>query len=229
MRSYQDIQYTLHRKDSDQAADIYIERDGHIAIYVPQSFDDNAVNRLIESKRYWIYKQLEQWQELNAQRRTREYVNGESFLYLGRNYRLKIVPDQPQPLLLEGEYFLLSEGALKKGPQENFKSFYREAGQELLAERIALYKDAMNVEINGVRVMELHHRWASCSADGTLNFHWKVMMAPLKVIDYLVVHELAHRKQPDHSALFWEEVKKVLLDYEDRKHWLELYGSSLDL
>ena len=87
----------------------------------------------------------------------------------------------------------------------------------------------MGVEINQIRVLELHHRWASCSPSRNLNFHWKSLMAPLKIIDYIIVHELAHLIHSDLSQLFWQEIEKVLIDYEDRKRWLRLNGASLNL
>lgn len=229
MRNCRDIQYTVHRKGDGKTASIYIERDGLVSIYASESFDDDAIDKAIESKLPWIHSRLAEWRELNAQKRTREYVNGESFLYLGRNYRLRIVADQSRPLLLKGGYFLLNEQALSKDPRNTFKKFYREKGQKLLCKRIGLYRDAMGVEVGKVRVMELRYRWASCGKNGSLNFHWKTMMAPLKVIDYIVVHEMAHLKHPGHNESFWEEVEKVLLDYNDRKRWLRLNGSSLDL
>lgn len=229
METYKDIFYTLHKKNGRKTVSIYIERDGTVSIHVPENMNQAAIDRLIESKRYWIYKRLTEWEELNAPKRTREYVDGESFPYLGRNYRLKIVPNQTRPLILKGDYFLLSEKAHNKDPKGTFKAFYRDKGRELLSERVTLYKSAMGVDVNKIRVMELHHRWASCSSDRNLNFHWKCLMTPLKVIDYIVVHELAHLIHPDHGALFWEEIEKVLFDYEDRKRWLRSNGVTLNL
>lgn len=228
MNTYKDIAYSLQRNNR-KTASILLERDGSITVYAPENLDDQSIEQMLEKKRYWIYKQLAEWKELNHQKREREFVDGESFLYLGRNYRLRIVTNQKVPLLLKDSFFCLDESALNQDPVESFKSFYREKGQELLNERVRLYKDSIDVAINQVRVMELQYRWGSCSSQGNLNFHWKCVMAPLKIIDYLVVHELAHLVYPDHSEQFWCELAKVMPDYVERKNWLRRFGASLDL
>ena len=87
----------------------------------------------------------------------------------------------------------------------------------------------MGVQPRSIKLMDLKHRWASCTASSNLNFHWKCMMAPLTVIDYIVVHELAHLIHPNHTAAFWNEVDKVLPDFQERKSWLMDNGAGMDL
>src|SRR5437763_8675437 len=98
---YKDIKYALYRS-ARKTASILVERDGSISIYAPNYLDDQLIEQMIEKKLYWIYKQLAEWKDLNLQRRKREFVDGESFPYLGRNYRLKLVPNSTTPLLLKG-------------------------------------------------------------------------------------------------------------------------------
>lgn len=228
MKTYKDIDYTLQRSNR-KTASILLERDGSITVYAPECLDDQSIEQMLEKKRYWIYKRLAEWKELNYQKREREFVDGESFPYLGRNYRLRIIANQHSPLILRGGFFWLDQRSLNQNPVESFKTFYREKGQDLLNERVQLYKDSIGVEINQVRVMELQYRWGSCSRRGNLNFHWKCVMAPLKIIDYLVVHELAHLIYPDHSEQYWQELAKIMPDYMERKNWLRIFGASLDL
>ena len=94
---------------------------------------------------------------------------------------------------------------------------------------MAYYQGKMGVEPKSVRVLDLKNRWASCSAGGHLNFHWKCMMAPTTILDYIVVHELAHLRYPNHTAAFWNEVDKVMPDYRERKEWLRVNGAGMDL
>lgn len=110
-----------------------------------------------------------------------------------------------------------------------FREFYRLKGKEKIPERVEFYQNRMGVSTGSIRVMELKNRWASCSPSGNLNFHWKCMMAPLTILDYIVVHELAHLLHANHSDAFWNEVDKVLPDYADRKEWLRIQGSKLTL
>ena len=167
---------------------------------------------------------------MNAARIRRQYVSGEGFLYLGRSYRLKLVDGQPETLSLKGGYFCLlsKDGKLQK-PDAAFKSFYKSKGQEKISDRVKFYSDRMGVDPTGVRVLELKNRWASCTPEGRLNFHWKCMMAPPTIIDYIVVHELAHLRYLNHTKAFWNQVDKVLPDYRERKQWLKVHGAGMDV
>jgi len=229
MAKFKDIEYTL-RRSRRKTASIYVERDGHVSVLVPEELDESQVEDLLESKRKWIYRNLAEWEDLNATRVQREFVNGEGFLYLGRSYRLKVVDDQEQPLMLKDGYFcLLSNNGHLPDAEAAFKKFYREKGRIRIPERVAFYQDRMGVSSRTSKVMELKNRWASCTPDGNLNFHWKCMMAPQSVIDYIVVHELAHLIHPNHTQAFWNEVDKVLPDYSERKEWLRQNGAGMDL
>ena len=227
--TYKDITYTLKKSDR-KTASIYIERDGQVSVLVPRTLKKAEIDRLIETKRKWIYRNQAEWQDMNATRIRRQFVSGEGFLYLGRSYRLKLVDDQAEPLLLKDGYFCLrSDNGELKNPDAAFKEFYKTKGQKRIADRVSHYAERMGVEPTGVRILELKNRWASCTPEGRLNFHWKCMMAPATVIDYIVVHELAHLRYLNHTKSFWNQVDKVLLDYRDRKEWLRVNGAGMDL
>ena len=229
MKTYKDITYNLKRSDR-KTASIYIERDGEVSLFVPKWIDDQQIEELIESKRKWIYTNLAEWEDLNATRVDREFVNGEGFLYLGRSYRLKIVADQDVPVkLLSGYFCLRSSEDDSIESADLFKAFYRQKGRERIPERVALYQASMGVSAASIKVQELQNRWGSCTPTGGLSFHWKAMMAPLSVIDYIVVHELAHLKHLNHTTEFWNEVDKALPDYRERKEWLRVNGAGMDL
>jgi predicted metal-dependent hydrolase len=165
----------------------------------------------------------------------REYRNGEGFLYLGRAYRLLLVSEgeQDEPLRLRNGRFTLRRDLVEQGEiaaaRTAFREFYVARGLERLRRRIAYFAPRVGVSPAGIDVRDLGNRWASCTAAGRLAFHWKCMMAPLTVVDYLVVHELCHFHQRDHSDAFWNEVDKVMPDFRDRKEWLRRNGAGLDV
>jgi predicted metal-dependent hydrolase len=228
-RKYRDIEYTLKRS-TRKTASIYIERDGQVMVLVPEALDDPRIEALLESKRRWIYTGLAEWHDLNATKVRREYVNGEGFLYLGRSYRLKLVSVQAEPLMLKDGYFCLRAGnGSTPDADAAFKAYYRARGMVRIPERVAYFQAKMGVEPKGVKVIELRHRWASWTPAGNLNFHWKCMMAPPTILDYIVVHELGHLTYPNHTGAFWNEVDKVMPDYRDRKEWLRVNGAGMDL
>jgi len=214
-------------------ADIVVERDGRIIVRAPAHLPDERVEDIVEARRYWIYKALAEWRDLNATRVLREYRNGEGFLYLGRSYRLLLVADQHEPLLLKGGRFCLRRDVVERGDvaaaQSVFRDYYIARGLERITERVGYYAPKVGVKPAGLDVRELGHRWASCSPAGKLAFHWKCMMAPQTIIDYIVVHELCHFHHRDHSDAFWNEVDKIMPVYPERKEWLRVNGAGLDV
>jgi hypothetical protein len=214
-------------------ADIIVERDGNVLVRVPEELPDERIEDLVETKRFWIYKTLAEWRELNATRVSRELKGGEGFLYLGRTYRLSLVTDQKVPLMLKDGRFCLDRQLVERGDErlarEAFRNYFIEKGQQKIAERANYFAPKVAVKPKGLAVKELGNRWASCSPSGRLAFHWKCMMAPLTIIDYIVVHELCHMRFADHSEAFWNEVDKVLPQFRERKEWLRKNGAGMDL
>lgn len=221
-----DIAYSLTQTDR-KTISIYVEPDGRITVRAPRRLDLYKINNIIDMKRPWIYRGIAELKELNRTKANRSFVNGEGYLYLGKSYRLKIEKNLNQPLSLKQGFFMLDESQTQKAKQ-HFINFYKEKGRKHIAERVDYFKKKIGVEPKPTRIMELKKRWASRSRTG-LNFHWKIMLAPVSVIDYIVVHELAHLKREDHSLHFWEIVESVIPNYAEKKNWLRLNGANLDI
>lgn len=223
----QDIEFT-YSKSKRRTASLFVERDGSISLIVPEELELLEIEQIVEKKQAWIYKSLAEWKDLNTSRVGREFVSGETFLYLGRSYKLRVGSDLKSDLVLKDGHFLLKEGKLSNCA-EVFKAFYREKGLEKVLKRIDYYEGKIGVKANEVRVRELGNRWGSCTPEGNLNFHWKCVMAPLSILDYIVVHELCHLHHPNHTDAFWNEVDKVLPDYKKRYEWLKHNGAGLNI
>lgn len=216
-----------------RTADIVIEPDGRVIVRAPEHVPDERIEDIVETKRLWIYKNLAEWRDLNATRVLREYRNGEGFLYLGRSYRLLLVSDQDEPLILKGGRFRLRRDIVDRGEvpaaKRAFRDYFESRGRERIAHRVRYFAPKVGVTPGKVSVRDLGHRWASCSPTGNLAFHWKCMMAPARIIDYIAVHELCHFHHLDHSDAFWNELDKVMPDFAERKEWLRRNGAAMDL
>jgi predicted metal-dependent hydrolase len=227
-----DISYEVIRSRR-ATADIVVERDGRVVVRVPRTTPHERIEDLVEAKRYWIYKTLAKWRDLNAAKVLREYRNGEGFLYLGRSYRLTLVGEQDEQLLLKGGRFLLRRDLVDcgevAGAKAAFHDFFIARGLERIPERVRYYAPKVGVRPRQIDVRELGHRWASCSPKGNLAFHWKCMMAPPTIIDYIVVHELCHFHHLNHTEAFWNEVDKVTPNYRERREWLKRNGAAMDI
>jgi predicted metal-dependent hydrolase len=231
-RAKEEFQYEVVRSRRS-TADIVIERDGRVLVRAPKTVADEKIEDIVEAKRLWIYRNLAEWRDLNATRVVREYKNGEGFLYLGRSYRLLLVSDQSEPLLLKNGRFHLRRDLVDEGSVEAAKRAFRDylvaRGRERIVPRVEYYAPKIGVTPGFVDVRELGNRWASCSPGGRLAFHWKCMMAPQTIVDYIVAHELAHFHHLDHSVAFWNEVDKVMPEYRERRDWLRKFGAGLDV
>ncbi len=224
---FEDIKINI-KKHNRKTLSIYIERDGSVSVLAPQNLSDAEIQEVIQTKEYQIYKYLAEWKEMNESKINRTFVNGQSYLYLGRNYRLEIVKELSLPLMLKQGYFLLREKDKLKA-REHFISFYKEKGLLKITDKIIIFQKWMGVHPNKVRIIDLKNRWGSCSNNCNLNFHWKCAMASIDVLTYIVVHELAHLKNKRHSQAFWNEVDKILPNYQNQIEWLKLNGASLDI
>ena len=215
-------------KSNRKTVSIYIERDGTVSARVPEMLSDVEIKEILVAKEYQIFKNLAEWEQLNERAVDREYVSGQSFLYLGRNYRLKIVEGKLGEIEFKNNSFLIGKEETIEA-KELFVKFYKKKLSIKILPIIERYKPLLGVNPKKVKVMELQNRWASCTKLGSVNFHWKCAMAPIDVLHYIVVHELAHLIHNNHSKAFWNEVDKVLPEYEKQINWLKVNGAGMDL
>lgn len=228
----QDIEFTLHRSDR-KTADIVIERTGDVVVRAPKNVDDAKIKDVVASRAGWVHRSLAEWQSLNARKHRRPIVQGQGVPYLGRSYRLRMIDGKGPPLALKNGRWEVSEAFLRAhgepGMRKAFRDFYIKKGQQIFDRSVALFAPKVGVLPGAIVVKELGYHWASCGAGGDLNFHWKTVMAPQSVIDYITVHELCHLRHRDHTDAFWNEVDKVLPRFRQHKEWLRQNGASLDL
>ncbi|MDT0216769.1 MULTISPECIES: M48 family metallopeptidase [Alcaligenes] len=218
-----DIDCTVLRSARRSVA-IFIERDGSVSVRAPSSIADEQLVKVVEKKLPWIYRNMALWRELNRNVPKREFVSGESFYVAGKPCILDVRSDTNKPLELVGDRLVLKRSQLAKA-EELLRALYRKLGYERLPGIIDRYASRMGVRPGKLRVWELQNRWASCSELGNLNFHWKVMSLPGDVLEYLVVHELAHIKHRNHTKEFWGEVDKALPGWKHAAAWLRDNGA----
>ena len=178
----------------------------------------SLINRFVQEKQAWIESQQEHFRR-NPPPEAKKYAPGEQFSYLGKAYGLKIVPNAAPTLVLDEE-FLLSAAAQPRARQV-FEAWYRRQGGLLFNERVQHYASHLGLRYQRLRISSARTRWGSCSSRGTLSFTWRLVMAPIEVIDYVVVHELVHLEIPNHSKQFWQRLEQILPDYQARRDWLK--------
>ena len=222
------INITVEKTGRRKTVSIFIERNGSVRVLAPLTVSDEKLEAVVKSKEYQIFSKLAKWKELNQGKVKREFVSGQSFLYLGRNYRLKIAENQDVPLKISGGFFHLDKTYLPQA-KKVFKDFYRDKALKKIQERLKLIEGKFNHKPSSVKVLELQNRWASWTPKHGLNFHWKCIMAPVSTLDYIIIHEMVHLKYPNHSTQFWNELDKKMPDYREQENWLKRNGVKMSL
>jgi hypothetical protein len=222
------IDIKIEKTDRRKTVSIFIERDGSVRALAPASASDDKIEEAVRAKQYQIFTKLAKWRELNQGKVNRQFVNGQSFLYFGRNYRLSIVDKQDVPLKLNKGYLTFDRRKLDSA-EKVFKQFYKEKAEKKIAERLKRIEEKFQQKPTSIKVLELHHRWASWTPKQGLNFHWKCAMAPVPVIDYIIIHEMVHLKYPNHSPEFWNELDKKMPNYREYETWLKQNGVKMSI
>jgi len=159
-----DIEYQLRPGTRRRTTDIVIERDGRVVVRPPAGYTPEQVDGVVASKRLWIYRNLAEWKDLNAAAVVREWVNGETFLYLGGAYRLALVSGQDRPLKLKDRRFCLSREVIERGGTEAarkaFEQFYTDKGQQRFEARAVFFAPKVGVTVAGIKVKDMGFRWA---------------------------------------------------------------------
>lgn len=201
---------------------------GSVKLTIPSQFSDFSIKELIKKRKSWIIKKLKE-EEKTFIPSPKEYVNGEIFTYLGRNYRLKILTARICNVKLIGGFIVVSIPDILEinKIKELLVEWYELHATNRLNKITRKYAKIIDVQPNSIRVRNYKSRWGSCSSKGEISYNWRIIIAPPNVVNYIVVHELCHLIEHNHSKDYWLHVSKYLHDYKKHHKWLRLNGSSL--
>ncbi len=204
---------------------LIVETDGTLTVRAPLWMREADIRRFVEAKAAWVKrKQAKARKEAVA---PHQYVDDETFWYLGKKIPLRTIPNQKSALVLDG-YFKLARSAQPRA-EAVFEAWYKKQACAVLTGRVEFFAREYGFNVEKIRISSARTRWGSCSQKGTLSFTWRLVMAPTEVIDYVVVHELCHLKQMNHSKTFWEQVETILPAYRAYRKWLKKNGALLRL
>jgi hypothetical protein len=212
---------------------LVVTRDGRLLVRAPQRASLQLIEGFVQQKAAWISEKQRQALQSSRQALPHAFTAGESFLYLGRAYPLTL-SSASRPLLVlapdganaGGLCFVLAAAAQARARQV-FIDWYRAQAQAVLSERIAHYAALTGLAHSALRITSARTRWGSCSSRGVLSFPWRLVMAPLAAVDYVVVHELIHLTEKNHARPFWQGVARILPDYARQVAWLKANGHLL--
>jgi len=216
---------------------IIVEHERNLIVRSPKNTEDAKIEEVLKKKTNWILSKLKEMDKIKPAPKEKEFMTGEKLPYLGRRYRLEVNPAEisiVEVKLYQGKFIIdypVEFTDKKEKRREEIRTalieWYREHAKEKINERVDKYKVKLDVEPNNVVVKKQKKRWGSCSSKNNLNFNWKTIMAPMSIVDYLVVHELAHLIHDNHSRDFWATVAAIIPDIKEKKEWLKVNGKRL--
>ena len=219
--------FEVHRSDRRKTMQITVERTGVLSIVAPLQAQNQQLVDFVEEKLLWIHTKIEEKARLQQRAPIKEFVEGEGFLYLGKSYRLRVVEKQLVDLSLRNGRFCLRKASVSRG-REIFVAWYARRAHRWFERQVAEQANRMGVAVKEVKVQDLGYRWGSFGTGGRVSFHWKAVLLPPRIAQYVVVHELAHGLYPDHSTNFWIKVEQHLPDWRCRKTWLAENGIQVE-
>ncbi len=224
------LEFKVRKSPRRRTIGISIERKGDLSVAVPDQVEVAEVEAAVRSKLLWVFGKLAEKSLLFKPGPEKEYVSGEGFCYLGRSYRLLLIDnvtsgaEESSGLRLVGGRFVMRRADQPKA-RELFVRWYTSHALDWVRRRVEALTPRIGKSPTVIRVRDLGNRWGSCNGDGRLNFHWKTIRLPPSLVEYIIVHELVHLKEPQHNAAFWRYVERVLPDYHERKRLLAERGT----
>ncbi len=197
-------------------------------VRAPLKLADAAIREFLTQKADWVRRTQSKLQARAAQRGSHTFETGDTFPLLGQSIPLTLVPAQRPVLRFDGTRFCLSQSA-QANARRHFENWYKGQAHAHLQTRLDHFARQHKLPYRAVRISSARTRWGSCSSKNDLSFTWRLVMAPPEVIDYVVVHELAHTVHHNHGPKFWRLVAEIVPEYKQHVRWLKEHGHALNL
>ena len=232
------IEYEIKSGSRKKTVAIYVDSPTGVVVRSPELVGEETIKKMIQKRAHWIIKRQELLKNQISPATVKEFVSGESFPFLGKEYRLKVIKSisekegrcELKNKRLQVEINLsLDSGEAEKTTKRSLMNWYLIRAKEKIEARVAFFSRQIGKIPKTIEIKQQKMRWGSCSQSEDIRFNWKIIMAPLSVLDYVVVHELCHLVYPHHSSQFWQRVESILPDYKKRREFLKQYRQAMEV
>ncbi len=213
------IEYSIKKGNRRKTLAISITPASAVVVLAPHFLNEDKIESIVKNKSRWILEKQNYFKKLSEQYPEKEFVSGEQILFLGRKYRLKLRSNKGESIgvpVLSGRRMSIfvdgrnDHGSRKQQIKNMLTDWFTDKVEKIVRQRIKRYANLLGVKPSGVKIKEQKKQWGSCSRSGILRFNWRIAMAPISIIDYIVIHELSHLKVKNHSVDFWRLVLCVI-------------------
>ena len=225
------LPYTIRRSARrKKTVAVTVDPAGGVVLLAPEHLTPDELDGIVARRAEWIVRRLRHAESHGPLPSPREFVSGESVRYLGRHYRLKVQPHASGEAKLHGGWLHVPapEGARQTVQiRDAVITWFRRHAAKRLPERVAAWRARAGVPMPPVLISNQQKRWGSCDRNGTIRINWRIIQAPMRLVDYVVVHELVHLRHRGHGRDYWQALGRVMPDYERRREDLRRCGAGL--
>jgi len=230
------IFYDIERTNRRKTVGIQVKRGGNVVVYSPSFLTIDNIKEILKKRAVWVIERRELLKNTSFFEPAKEFVSGETFSYLGRQYRLKVIRSDSERnkkckliggrMVVKINRYLNGEKA-KEYVKKALTDWYFKRAEQKIPERVNIYIKRLGKQPEKIEIKNHKKRWGSCSRNGVVRFNWKIVMVPVTILDYVLVHELCHLIYSHHSDQFWQKVGAIIPDYEQRRDRLKEYSAQI--
>lgn len=232
------IKYSIIKKSNIKNIYIKVKYPGIVTVTSPSDISNFYINDLLKSKIHWILNKLHELDEINFSTKKLELIDGDNIYYLGSPYTLRINNNKflskNSIYLKENEFIVDISSHIGISNRRNviyelLKEWFITSGNKKIKERLNIYSKILNIYPENIKVKEQKTTWGTCSSLGNIYINWRIFLAPIDIIDYVLVHELCHLKHMNHSKEFWNLVESVIPNYKNKRKYLRDNSNKLKI
>lgn len=222
-----ELTYTIKRSSRRRKLTITVERDRSVVVHAPEATSEEKIRAVVESKRQWIHEKTGHIQKYAPSHPPgKELVNGESALYLGRQYQIEMVRDGSEKIRFAQRFRIPAH--LSHERRQVLRAWYMDRAKEKILPRARKFAADLGVAFANARIVDNRYRWGSCTTRDNIHFNWRLIKAPMYVVDYVIIHELAHLLEANHTPRFWNIIRAQSSRMDKARQWLLENGQILE-
>jgi len=224
-----ELSFQLAKSSQRRTLAIYVDDKAQVSVYAPSHVSEKSIFKFINEKSDWVVESIRASEKKIKLKERKDFRAGNEFYFLGEKYPVRVQQDdiKRSRIYFDGNAWLvivppdLSDKKIKEHIKTRMLGWYREQAKEVIGGRLLHHARIIGVDPSEIAVKTQKRLWGNCDhGEAKININWQIILSPMNVIDYVVVHELCHLIVPNHSQRFWRKVEKFLPDYKERKDWL---------
>lgn len=219
------IEYSIQYSNR-KTLSIIVERDRRVVVRAPLNTSKELIEKEISKRKFLLFQKINHPQKYENPKPRKEFVSGESLLFLGKHHKMEIVQDEIEGIQFDNKFYISKANQAKA--EQLFRKWFVKQAEEKIIPKVKFHAKNIGVNYKAIRILDLKYRWGSCTPKDNINFNWRLIKAPIYVIDYIIVHELTHLLESNHTPEFWNIVSVQLPHYNKAKDWLKDNGHILE-